>query len=117
MNLGTALYTYFCGKLVGTDTQGNKYYTSKRACSGQKAKRWVAYKDKVEPSLVPAEWHGWLHYRTNTPPTEKTPVAYSWQKAHTPNFTGSSQAYFPSGHHLKGGKTPKASGDYQPWQP
>lgn len=116
MSLGTALYTYWCGKYVGCDVLGNKYYTSKRLVAGEKLKRWVIYKDKVDPSLVPAEWHGWLHYRTDAIPAE-TDKPYAWQKAHTPNFTGTSAAYFPAGHPLKGGKTPKATGDYEPWRP
>ena len=36
--------------------------------------RWVAYNEKsgmeYDGSMVPAEWFGWLHYKTDFPPTE-----------------------------------------------
>jgi hypothetical protein len=35
--------------------------------------RWVIYNDKTgleyDGSMVPAEWFGWLHYKTDLPPT------------------------------------------------
>merc|ERR1719471_1729604 len=41
-------------------------------------------------SMVPAEWFGWLHYKTDKPPTEKAPVAHPWIQEHTANTSGSS---------------------------
>lgn len=113
MTIGTSLVTFFCGKLVGKDDAGNSYYISK----GKKPRRWVIYKNHVDPTTVPAEWHGWLHYRTDIAPVNKPKARYTWQSPHTPNQTGTPLAYFPAGHPLKGGKTPKATGDYEPWQP
>ena len=35
--------------------------------------RWVIYNEKTgveyDGSMVPAEWFGWLHYKTDFPPT------------------------------------------------
>ena len=33
---------------------------------------------------------GWLHYKTDKPPTEKAPVAHPWIQEHTANTSGSS---------------------------
>ena len=54
--LGTFIYTLFSGKFVGEDEFGNKYYTNK------KGKRWVIYKNEVEASKIPPEWHLWIHF-------------------------------------------------------
>lgn len=117
MTLGTMLHTFLCGKLVGKDNAGNMYYTSKKPGHDGKHKRWVVYKQKSDPSQVPAEWHGWLHYRTDVSPAEQPVARYSWQQPHTPNMTGTPQAYFPAGHPVSGGKTPPATGDYEAWLP
>lgn len=117
MTLGTSLFTFFCGKPVGKDEFGNTYYISRGVGADGKKKRWVAYKGKADPTMVPAIWHGWLHYRTDVIPTQDSAPKYPWLKKHTPNLTGTSLAYLPSGHPLRGGKTPKASGDYESWQP
>ena len=117
MTIGTSLYTLCFGKAVGKDGFGNTYYTTKCSKPDTRQKRWVVYHNKADPTTVPAEWHGWLHYRTDATPTEQPRVNYEWVANHTPNYTGTASAYLPSGHPLKGGKTPKASGDYEPWQP
>lgn len=111
--LGTIIYTKLNGEFIGTDHFGNKYYQSKRAPKGQKKRRWVVYKGLSEPSKVPAEWHGWLHYTTDKILKNK----YDWQKEHLPNLTGTGLAYNPPGHIINGGKRKKATGDYLPWQP
>lgn len=117
MTLGTCLHTLFCGKPVGKDEFGNSYYIGKKPGADGRKKRWVTYKGKPDPTMVPASWHGWLHYRTDTLPTSHLDQPYTWIKPHTPNLTGTSLAYFPSGHPLKGSNTPKATGDYESWQP
>ena len=43
-----------------------------------------------DASMVPAEWYGWLHYKTDKTPLEKAPVQYHWMAEHTPNTSGSS---------------------------
>ncbi len=29
---------------------------------------------EYDGSMIPAEWFGWMHYKTDLPPTEKPPV-------------------------------------------
>eukprot|EP00088_Acartia_fossae_P023588 TRINITY_DN24586_c0_g1_i1.p1 TRINITY_DN24586_c0_g1~~TRINITY_DN24586_c0_g1_i1.p1 ORF type:complete len:152 (-),score=36.34 TRINITY_DN24586_c0_g1_i1:83-538(-) len=80
------------GKLIGEDKYGNKYYQNDQYFYGRN--RWIIYNPKhgvdYDASMVPAEWFGWLHYKTDKPPTEKAPVKYSWMPDHTPNTSGSS---------------------------
>ena len=59
------------GTVVGTDKYGNTYYENKRYFVARS--RWVIYNDNCymdyDGSMVPAEWYGWLHYKTDIPPT------------------------------------------------
>ena len=61
--VSTRIYTYFSGNLVGEDTLGNKYYTT-----FDKRRRWVVYQKGNYASEVSIEWHGWLHWTTNSLP-------------------------------------------------
>lgn len=115
MKFGTSLYTLFFGKLIGNDSFGNKYYERKGKRYGHD-QRWVTYRGAVDPSKVPAEWHGWLHHVDDCPPTDAY-KKYSWQKPHQQNLTGTGGAYYPPGSILSGGKRDKATGDYQAWRP
>ena len=115
MKLGTSLYTLFFGKQVGIDSFGNRYY-ERAGKPGDAPKRWVLYKGSAEPSKVPPEWHGWLHYVDKFPPAALQ-YSHPWEKPHLPNLTGTAQAYYPPGHILSGGKRDKATGDYEAWQP
>ena len=65
--IGTRLYTWRFGTRVGDDSFGNVYYQTKDA-----KRRWVIYRDLSEASLVPPEWHGWLHYTVDVPPTDES---------------------------------------------
>lgn len=106
------------GKKIGTDQLGNKYYEAKARKGYKRTRRWVIYKGAPEASLVPPEWHGWLHHQTNTVPSaDGESYRRPWQKAYTPNMTGTNQAYRPPGHLLEGGKREKATGDYVAWIP
>ena len=71
MTLGTWLFTKMRGEPVGTDDQGNRYYQDKRLIAGHRRKRWVIYQGEAEASRVPPDWHGWLHYTTNSPPPNR----------------------------------------------
>jgi NADH:ubiquinone oxidoreductase subunit len=113
--LGTLLYTWTTGKLVGTDTAGNRYYVERREPKGRRAKRWVIYKGVPEGSKVPSEWHAWLHYTSDRPLTDVARKA--WQKPHEANKTGSHEAYLPPGHDSRGGQRERATGDYEAWRP
>jgi NADH:ubiquinone oxidoreductase subunit len=115
MSIGTLLFTWAKGKLVGTDGEGNRYFVEKTAVRGRKARRWVIYKGKVEASRVPPEWHGWLHYTFDEPLA--TPTDKPWIKPHVQNMTGTSEAYLPPGHDRRGGVRQHATGDYEAWQP
>ena len=87
---GTFIYTLFTGKSVGNDEFGNKYY------SNSKGKRWVIYKNQVESSKIPPEWHLWIHFLTNNKPSSNQ-IKFKWQKKHEENLTGTSRAYKPDG--------------------
>ncbi|MCB9930953.1 MAG: NADH:ubiquinone oxidoreductase subunit NDUFA12 [Alphaproteobacteria bacterium] len=116
--IGTKLYTWRYGDLVGEDQFGNKYYTEKSPRDPSRPKRWVVYPDKapVEASAVPPEWHGWLHFYSDTPPKAED-RRWEWQKPHHPNRTGTAEAYRPPGHDLRGGQRSHATGDYEAWTP
>lgn len=108
--------TWRRGTLVGTDAFGNRYYKGPPGKWGRE-ERWVVYANEDEASLVPPEWHGWLHHRFADPPTVKPPVNPPWQKPYTPNATGTEAAYRPPGHTLEGARRARAAGDYQAWTP
>ena len=88
--IGTFIYTLFTGKYVGKDQFGNKYY------SNSKGKRWVIYKDRVESSKIPPEWHLWIHFLVKNKPNSIV-NKFSWQKEHEENLTGTKRAYKPDG--------------------
>lgn len=111
--IGTILHTLFFGKRIGKDQFGNVYYQNRSPDENGKYRRWVVYKGIAEPSKVPPEWHGWLHYTTDIIPKQR----YGWQKDHVPNLTGTDLAYFPPGHIKGEGKRRKATGDYEAWRP
>ncbi len=122
MTLGTRLFTWWRGELVGTDAYGNRYYREKGARPLVKGggiesreRRWVIYDGVTEASKVPPEWHGWLHHSTIDLPKDEG--RRPWQKPHLPNLTGTPAAYHPPGSVLRGGHRPAATGDYEPWTP
>ena len=88
--VGTFIYTLFKGKLVGEDQFENKYFISSNK------KKWVIYKDKIESSKIPAEWHSWIHSDKTNPPINKK-NKYEWQKTHQENLTGTENAHKPDG--------------------
>jgi len=88
--IGTFIYTLFTGKYVGKDQFGNKYY------SNSKEKRWVIYKDKVESSRIPPEWHLWIHFLVKNKPNSNA-NKFPWQKEYEENLTGTKRAYKPEG--------------------
>jgi len=95
MNFGTWLFTLIFGRLVGTDPFGNRYFEERRARPGRRWRRWVAYAGAGAPeaSMVPAEWHAWLHYTTEAPLVDMP--RWPWQKPHLPNLTGTPESYRP----------------------
>ncbi|KAJ8682079.1 hypothetical protein QAD02_017871 [Eretmocerus hayati] len=86
------------GNLVGQDKYGNKYYENNMYFYGRN--RWVMYNEKVglnyDGSHVPAEWYGWLHYKTDLlPHRDPNRPKYKWMADHTPNLSGTNKAYMP----------------------
>lgn len=89
--------------LVGRDSFGNRYFERVDAQSNRN--RWVVFAGSAHhygnqnPTVVPPEWHGWLHYTTdenpvNSPEGFKAPLYHLEAKAH-PSFTG--PKYQPKG--------------------
>jgi len=105
--VGTFIYTLFFGKFSGKDQFGNKYYAN------SKGKRWVIYKNNIESTKIPPEWHSWIHFiRRDVPLNDKN--KFSWQKQHEENLTGTKKAYKPEGslsYDLK-----KNNKEYETWK-
>lgn len=108
--LGTRLFTWRKGERVGEDSEGNVFYQMNDG-----ARRWVIFNGEAEASRVSPEWHGWLHFTVDTPPTESKPVRKAWEKEHVPNMTGTPAAYHPPGSILSA--QPAGRADYEAWQP
>lgn len=112
------IYTATRGKLVGTDTEGNCYYVQSKGLGPLGVpRRWVIYKNLAEASKIPPEWHGWMHYTVDTPPTAEVYQPRAWQKPHRENMTGTPGAHRPQGSILAAGTRPAATGDYKAWKP
>lgn len=110
--LGVRLWTIFQGKLVGTDEFGNRYFKSKKG-----DRRKVLFNGPADASTIPPGWHGWMHHRTDTLPTEESYAARPWEAPHQRNLTGTAAAYRPDGSILNAGKRPQVTGDYEAWSP
>lgn len=128
MTIGTKLHTWLNGKQVGVDELGNTYYIEKKPSQGKRARRWVRYASESfwaswfgfglpDPSSVPPEWHGWLHYTTDATPADSPRVHHAWQKPAKPNMSGTSEAYLPGGHLLSKQGRQKNVADYEAWRP
>lgn len=108
--LGTQIFTARRGVRVGEDEQGNIYYQTADA-----KRRWVIYNGDMEASRVSPDWHGWLHFTWDQPPTKAPLVHKAWQKPHVENLSGSAAAYAPAGSIRRA--APVARADYDAWQP
>ena len=108
--LGTRFNTWRFGQPVGEDDQGNKFYQSKDG-----KRRWVVYNGEAEASRVSPDWHGWLHFTYDAPPTKEPLARKTWEKDHVPNLTGTDAAYRPAGSLLAA--APADRRDYEAWSP
>ena len=116
--IGTRFYTWRKGERVGQDEMGNTYYRAKSALPDSiPERRWVIYAGYSEASQVPPGWHGWMHHRVDTPPSQEKYEAREWQLPHQENLTGSAGAYHPPGSIAVGGKPRAVAADYQAWKP
>ena len=97
--LSTKLLTLFRGKLVGKDLNGNHFYI---------------YNGLMDASRVAADWHDWLHYRTDEIPNESDKKP-NWYKIHKENVTGTAEAYNPD--KSKQNEPEILKKNYEPWKP
>lgn len=126
---GTRLLTWNRGESVGEDSQGNRYFHEKIPSregaeadlptgGGRKARRrWVIYNGEAEASRIPPEWHAWLHYIVDEPPSVAPLPTKPWEQEHRPNLTGTPYAYHPPGSLLTQGARRPSTGDYEAWRP
>jgi len=110
--MGTRFHTWRKGELVGEDEAGNRYFREKHG-----SRRWVIYQGVADASKIPPGWHGWMHYRTDVPPTDESYDAKDWQMPHQENRTGTGGAYLPKGSLATPEQRPRVSGDYDAWTP
>lgn len=85
------------GTLVGVDKFGNRYYENNEYYYG--TNRWVEYSDAVyldyDGSQIASEWHAWMHYMTDIPPTKANLANHRWMIEHKPNLSGTKLQYVP----------------------
>ena len=108
------------GRFVGQDDFGNRYYEARDdrdSYDRGRKRRWVVYQGYADASKVPPDWHGWLHYTFDQPPTTAPLLRRSWEKDYVPNLTGTVYAYRPKGAISRGGDRQRATGDYEAWTP
>lgn len=116
--LNTRFFTWRNGEHVGTDALGNRYYRAPSAIPDSIAeRRWVIYSGYSEASQIPPVWHGWMHHRMDTPPTDADVQMHEWQKPHTENMTGTAKAYRPAGSIARNTRAHKKDATYQAWRP
>ena len=109
------LLTRIGSRRIGRDAAGNTYYESRRPdLIYNRSRRTVALAKGLDSSVVPPEWHAWLHHLTDAP---LAGPHHAWQKPHQPNLTGTAQAWRPKGHDYAGGERRLTGGDYEAWTP
>jgi NADH:ubiquinone oxidoreductase subunit len=117
---GIHFTTWRRGRLVGQDELGNRYYEARDdrdSYDRGRKRRWVVYNGYADASKVPPDWHGWLHYTFDEPPTSAPLPRRAWEKDYVPNLTGTVYAYRPKGAISRGGDRQRATGDYEAWTP
>ncbi len=96
--IGTRVWIRRAGERVGEDELGNVYYRSRRIDPALgRERRWVIYNGEADASRIAAAWHGWMHHRTNTPPTQEDYRPREWQLPHKANMTGTAYRLPPGG--------------------
>ena len=105
------------GAFVGEDEQGNRYFEERRPSLDGRKRRYVIYSGLAEASRVPPDWHGWMHYTVDEPPTVAPLKRQSWEQPHQANMTGTVRAYRPKGSLARGGVRARSTADYEAWAP
>ncbi len=90
-SIGTILYSFFNGKKIGQDNQGNKFFIHKR----NKKKRWVLYKKQIDPTNLEVKWQIWLTETGKDMKKTKDNINFKWQKNKKANPTGTLNSYHP----------------------
>ena len=108
--LGTQIFTARKGVKVGKDDQGNTFYQTRDG-----KRRWVIYNGECEASRISPDWHGWLHFTWDEPPTTSALAHKPWEKPHQENLTGTAMAYAPAGSLRQA--HPADRRDYEAWSP
>jgi NADH:ubiquinone oxidoreductase subunit len=108
--IGTQLFTWRNGIKVGEDDQGNTFFRT-----SDSKKRWVIYNGEIQASRVSPDWHGWLHFTWDEPPTDRPLPHKVWEKSHQENLTGTDMSYAPAGSIRR--QAPVERRDYEAWQP
>ena len=84
------------GTLVGTDENGNKYYEDYTYVFGRS--RYVEYNENQrvpDVTTVAPEWHRWIHYVGEEPPSRRPVWQPEWKSPASPTKTGTNDAYVP----------------------
>lgn len=118
--IGTILTIGSRGRHVGTDEFGNRYFedrTAKNVYDPGRKRRWVLYKGYADASKIPPDWHGWMHYTYDEPPSQAPLPRKAWEKPHLPNFSGTPFAQFPPGSLNAEAERSPTTGDYEAWKP
>ena len=115
-HLVNRLYTSLQGKKRSTNAAGNHYYVQRKGIGPLgMPRRWVIYSNGAEASQITPDWHGWMHYTVDTPPTGKLPAATA-PEPHRMNMTGTAQADRPRGSILATGAD-QGHRRRKPWRP
>ena len=80
---GTQLQTWRRGQRVGSDAQGNIFYQTRDG-----KRRWVIFNGESEASRVSPDWHGWLHFTWNEPPTKAPLLHKPWHRPDRSEWRG-----------------------------
>ncbi|ODV92309.1 hypothetical protein CANCADRAFT_84820 [Tortispora caseinolytica NRRL Y-17796] len=88
------------GRLVGTDSYGNKYYENAEEDEIHLRTRWVIYKQYYpDPATLEESWHAWLAHGLKEAPTELAPENIVHRKYPVPKTkqfaSGTPAAYVP----------------------
>ncbi|PWN32513.1 NDUFA12-domain-containing protein [Meira miltonrushii] len=83
------------GRLVGTDSFGNKYFENLEEQPGRH--RWIDYAAHDYNTVqVEPQWHSWLHHIRQDPPNVDPIVQAAhktWEIQHTDSTTGSRASF------------------------
>jgi NADH:ubiquinone oxidoreductase subunit len=113
-NLGTLLYSFFYGKKVGQDKNGNKFYIHKYNLK----RKWVLYNKIVDPTSLKVAWQLWLTNNKKEIPSDMNDnKIYIWQKEKVPNYSGSRNSYHPKISKNKFEKNKKNKSIKEIWSP